>query len=178
MINLQHKSISTTLVALILLSYLLGLAACGYRFSGGGELPGNIHKVYISIFENKSGETGIEMLLSNYLVNQFTRFKTVKIVKRDEAEAILTGTIKGTHIRAIAHETPNQPAEESITLYIDVEMTSPDGRLLWSANDIAATDTYDVAPEKIRTEQNKRSAIAILSERAAERIYYRLTDQF
>jgi len=178
MINLQHKSISTTSVALILLSYLLGLAACGYHFSGGGELPGGIRTVNIGIFENRTGETGIGTLLTNHLVNQFTRFDSVEIVEKDKAEAILTGTIKGTRIRTIAHESPNQPEERRITLYIDVELTSPDGRRLWSANDITASDFYDISAEKIRSERNKKSAITELSERVAERIYYRLTDRF
>ena len=157
---------------------ILSLTACGYHFSGGGELPEGIKKLSIGIFKNKSGETGIETLVTNDLVNQFTRFENVRIVERDQAEAILTGTIKASRIRTIAHESPSQPAERRITLFLDVELTSPDGKKLWAANDISASDSYEVAPEKRRTEQNKKSAIAVLSERLAERIYYRLTDQF
>lgn len=175
--HIPPKSISGTSVWLILIC-LAALTACGYHFSGGGELPEDIQKISIGIFENKSGETGIETLLTNDLVNQFTRFDNVRIVGSGEAEAVLSGIIKASRIRTIAHTSPNQPAERRITLYLDVELTSPDGRQVWSANDITASDAYEVASEKHRTEQNKKSAIAILSERVAERIYYRLTDQF
>jgi outer membrane lipopolysaccharide assembly protein LptE/RlpB len=157
---------------------LLLLTACGYHFSGGGDLPAGIRTVSIGIFENRSGETGIETLITNDLVNQFTRFDNVRIVDREAAEAVLTGTIKASRIRTIAHSSPTQPAERRVTLFLDVTLRSPDGQKIWSANDISASDSYEVAAEKWRTEQNKKSAIAVLSERVAERIYYRLTDRF
>lgn len=157
---------------------LLFLTACGYHFSGGGDLPAGIKAVSIGIFENRSGETGIETLLTNDLVNQFTRFDNVRIVDRGAAEAVLTGTIKSARIRTIAHKSPTQAAERRITLFLNVALRKPDGQKIWSANDISASDSYEVAAEKWRTEENKKSAIAVLSERAAERIYYRLTDRF
>jgi len=157
---------------------LILTTACGYHFSGGGELPGGIRTVSISIFENRSGETGIETILTNDLVNQFTRFDTVRIVGKDQAEAILTGTIRSARTRTIAHKSPSQPTERRITLFLNVAMHSPDGRPIWSAKDIAASDSFEMASDKRRTGQNKKSAIAKLSERLAERIYYRLTGQF
>lgn len=152
--------------------------ACGYNFSGGGELPGGIQTVNIRIFENQSGETGIETLLTNDVVNQFLRFDTVRIVEKDQAEAILTGTIKSARIRTIAHKSPGRSTERRITLYLDVTLHSRDGRRIWSASDIASGDSFVVASEKHRTEQNKKSAIANISKRLAERMYYRLTGEF
>lgn len=157
---------------------LAGLAACGYQFSGGGEVRGGIERISISFFKNQSGETGIEAIVTNDIVNQFTRFKTVKVVDKASAEGILTGVISSAQIRTISHTTPNQPAERRITLHLQVSLKTPDGRLIWSTRDISASDSYDVAPEKRRTEQNKKSAIASASQRLAERIYYRLTDEF
>ena len=174
MIYIPQKSISITSVWLI----LLYISACGYHFSGGGDLPAGIKTVSIGIFENRSGETGIETRLTNDLVNQFTRFENVRIVDRDAAAAVLTGTIKSSRIRTIAHKSPTQAAERRITLFLDVALRKPDGQKIWSANDISASDSYEVAAEKWRTEENKKSAIAVLSERVAERIYYRLTDRF
>lgn len=158
--------------------FLVLATACGYHFSGGGKLPGGIQTVNIRIFENQSGETGIETLLTNDIVNQFLRFDTVRIVEKDRAEAILTGTIKSARIRTIAHESPGRSTERRITLHLDVRLQSPDGRRIWSASDIASGDSFEVAAEKHRTEQNKKSAIANISERLAERIYYRLTGEF
>lgn len=173
MIYMPRKLLSITSLLII-----LSFTACGYHFSGGGDLPEGIQTVSIGIFENRSGETGIETLLTNYLVNQFTRFDNVRIVDRNEAEAVLTGTIKNARIRTIAHKSPTQAAERRITLFLDVELRDAEGQKIWSANDISASDSYEVAAEKWRTEQNKKSAIAVLSERVAERIYYRLTDRF
>lgn len=157
---------------------LVLIPACGYQFSGGGTLPGEIETVSIGIFENRTGETGVEAVLANYIVNQFTRFKSVRIVEKKEAEAVLKGTIKSSRIRTVGHSTPSEPTERRITLYLDVELTDPDGRTIWRARDISASDSYEMAPGNRRTEQNKKTALEELSERLAERIYYRLTDSF
>lgn len=162
--------------ALVLL--LAGPAACGYQFSGGGEIRGGIERLSISFFKNQTGETGIEAIITNDIVNQFTRFKTVQLVDTPNAEAVLSGVIRSAQIRTISHTSPNQPAERRLTLHLEVRLKTPDGRLIWSTRDISASDSYDVAPEKRRTEQNKKSAIASASQRLAERIYYRLTDEF
>ncbi len=157
---------------------LASTAACGYHFSGGGELPEGIQRLNISVFENRSGETGIETLVTNDIVNQFIRFDTVELVEKGRADAILTGTIRSARIRTISHISPSRPAERRITLYLEIALKTPEGRVIWSAHDISASDSYDMSTEKRRTEQYKKSAIAKLSERLAERIYYRLTDEF
>ncbi len=38
----------------------LFLAACGYHFSGGGQLPGDISTISVEVFENRTIETGLE----------------------------------------------------------------------------------------------------------------------
>ena len=157
---------------------LAGPAACGYQFSGGGELRGGIERLSISFFKNQTGETGIEAIVTNDIVNQFTRYETVQLVDKASAEAILSGVIRSAQIRTISHTSPNQAAERRITLHLEVRLETADGRLIWSTRDISASDSYDVAPEKRRTEQNKKSALASASQRLAERIYYRLTDEF
>lgn len=167
-----------TFALVLVCTAMLFLAACGYHFSGGGALPGDIQTLNIRMLANKTGETGIEALVTNDLVNQFTRFDTVRLVDKKQAEAVLTGTIRTTRIRTIAHSTPNQSTERRITLYLDVELQDRQGRRIWAARGISASDSYEMAATKRGTEQNKKSAIAEISERLAERIYYRLTDEF
>ncbi|MFO7838388.1 MAG: LPS assembly lipoprotein LptE [Desulfosalsimonadaceae bacterium] len=167
-----------TCALLFVWTAMLFPAACGYHFSGGGALPGDIKTLNISMLANKTGETGIEALVTNDLVNQFTRFDTVRLVDKKQAEAILSGTIRSTRIRTIAHSTPDESMERRITLYLDVELKDREGRRIWAARGLSADDSYEVASTKRGTELNKKSAIAEISERVAERIYYRLTDEF
>ena len=154
------------------------MAACGYRFSGSGELPENVEKLNISVFENHTNENGLETRIANDLIYQFMRFDRLRLTDKATADAFLTGTIKSIESVTISHESVNTSAERRIQVTIAIKLTSSAGSLLWSDNAISAYETYDVSAEKAASDKNKKSALAILSSRVAERIYYRLTDNF
>jgi outer membrane lipopolysaccharide assembly protein LptE/RlpB len=154
------------------------VSACGYRFSGGGELPGGIKKLNIGIFKNRTNENGLESRIANDLIYQFTRFGNLTLTEKAKADAFLSGTIKSVKSVTISHESVNTSTERRIQVTITLELTTKDDGLLWSDNAISAYETYAVSQDKAQTEKNKKSALAILSSRVAERIYYRLTDNF
>lgn len=156
----------------------MAVSACGYRFSGGGELPGGTKKLNVSIFENRTNENGLESQIANDLIYQFTRFGNLQLTEKAKADAFLTGTIKSVRSVTISHQSANTSTERRIQVTLAVKLSATEGGLLWSDNAISAYETYAVSTDKAQTERNKKSALAILSSRVAERIYYRLTDNF
>jgi len=156
----------------------LSLSACGYKFSGGGDLPEKIQSLSIGVLENRTRENGLESQIANDLIYQFTRFSNIQLMDKKKAEAHLTGIIKSATTRTISHKSTNQPTERRIQVLLDMKLTAADGNVIWSADSISGYETYEVESEKSQTEQNKKSALATLSGRVAERIYYRLTDNF
>ncbi len=161
---------------LVLLVLLTG--GCGYRFAGGGGMPGDVERISIEIFDNRTGETGIESIITNDVINEFNRNPMVDVTRSTDAEAILTGTIRSAKTRALSHYSAYSTSEREITIVVDLKLTTPDGEVLWSTKGIEASESYPVSSEKIRTEQNKKSAVANLSGRLAQRIFYRITDRF
>ena len=87
-------------------------------------------------------------------------------------------------ITAITIETAswrgqNVAAERRVTAHVNLRLTDRrTGKLVWSARDVGANETYPVADSNQQTERNKRDAIAVLSKRMAEGIYNRLTTDF
>lgn len=155
------------------------LTGCGYRFSGGGDLPGGIRNLSVGVFENKTRENGLETRIADDLIYQFTRHKNIKLTDKSKSDGHLTGIIRSAKVTTVTHATASMSAERRIQVTMDVRLTATsDGRLLWSAKAISAYETYAVASEKTGTEQNKKSALATLSSKVAERIYYQLTDDF
>lgn len=165
-------------VAAFLALFTVFSNSCGYRFSGSGEMPGDIRRIAIETFDNRSGETGIESIITNDVINEFTRSPTVEVAGKEDAEAVLTGVIRASRTRSISHRSAYTTTEREITIVVDVALTTPGGEVLWSARGIEASGDYAVSHEKIWTEQNKKSALADLSARLAQRIFYRLTDRF
>ncbi|MGB9499734.1 MAG: LPS assembly lipoprotein LptE [Dissulfuribacterales bacterium] len=162
----------------IIVILCLFVTACGYKFSGGGDLPEGIQSLSFGVLENRTREIGLESQIANDLIYQFTRFSNIELTDKNKADAQLTGIIKSAATRTISHKSANVPTERRIQVVLDMKLTSSDGKVIWSADSISAYETYDVDSDKPQTEQNKKSALATLSSRVAERIYYRLTDNF
>jgi len=141
-------------------------------------LPGGFHKLNIGIFENRTNENGLESRIANDLIYQFTRFGNFQLTDKANADAFLTGTIKSVKSVTISHASANTSTERRIQVTIALKFSSIDDGLIWSDNAISGYETYAVSPIKSQTEKNKKSALAKISSRVAERIYYRLTDDF
>ena len=162
-------------IVFAILCFLAFLSACGYRFAGGGTLPSGINSVCVTIFENRTSEIGVENTFTNDLIYEFTR--NGKIASIDKADAFLSGVVKSMSIETVSRSGSHTPIERRVTITLDLKLTDNDGGILWSKG-ISGNEAYDVASDKLSTEQNRRSAISILSERLAEKVYNRLTEDF
>ena len=166
------------IVLLILL--LIFVSNCGYRFTGSGDFPEGTQRIFIPIFENRTSESGLEKLITNDLIYEFTRNrKDILAGSTENADAVLYGIIHSIGIETISRNDPNTSAERSIRLSVDMKLVVPEGRVIWQVKGINSNEAYNVLPDnKYKTVQNRREAIAKLSQRLAEKVYTRMTDNF
>ncbi len=166
------------IVLLILL--LILVSSCGYRFTGSGDFPEGTQRIFIPIFENRTSESGLEKLITNDLIYEFTRNrKDILAGSTENADAVLYGIIHSIGIETISRSDPNTSAERSIRLSVDMKLVVPEGRVIWQVKGINSNEAYNVLPDnKYKTVQNRREAIAKLSQRLAEKVYTRMTDNF
>jgi len=157
---------------------LVFFSSCGYRFVGSGAFPAGIKSVCIPILENRTSETGVENILTNDLIYEVTRDKKVALTSRDKADALLSGVIKSMRIDTISRKGTHSSLERRVRVTVDLKLTGPDGTVIWFAKDVSANEAYDVMPDKLATEQNRRDAISVLSKRLVERLYGRITGDF
>jgi outer membrane lipopolysaccharide assembly protein LptE/RlpB len=158
--------------------FLVLFPSCGYKFVGSGSFPAGVESVCISILENRTSETGMENVLTNDLIYEVTRGSKVALTSRDKADALLSGVIKSMSIQTISRTGTHSSLERRVRVAVDLKLTSPDGRVIWSARGVSANEAYDVAPDKLVTEQHRRDAISVLSKRLAETVYNRIIADF
>ena len=157
---------------------LLFFSACGYRFSGSGNLPGGIQTVAIEIFENRTTETGLENIITNDLIYEFSR-KGRRVEKDSKkAEAVLTGVIESERIATISRRAQQSALARRVTIVVGLKLTGSDGGVKWSASGVSSFQDYNVTTDKQANEISKRRAIEDLSKKLAEKVYNRLTDNF
>ena len=166
-------------IALLLLCLLL-LLACGYRFVGSGSFPEGVNYIFIEVLENRTSKIGVERIVTNQLVFEFSRRRENSLVsKLDDADAILKGSINSIRTQTISRIDSEVANEREVTMTMDLKMIKSDGgAVIWAANGLSDREAYDVVDAKIETDRNEGLAIRRLSERISERIFNRLTDDF
>ena len=155
------------------------LSACGYRFAGSGGFPDNVQKIFIEVFENRTSKTGIERIVTNQLVFEFTRQREKSLANAPQnADAILKGVIQSIRTRTISRVDTEVANEREVIMSVDLRLLAQSGKVIWAAKGLSGRQAYDVSDSKLQNDRNEDEAIEKLSERISERIFSRLTDDF
>jgi len=167
-------------IIVFILFLLILVSGCGYRFVGTGDFPEGTESIFIPIFENRTSESRLENQVTNDLIYEFTKNrKDILVGSIGDADAVLYGIIHSISIETISRDNPSISSERSVKLSVDMKLVAPEGRVIWRVKGITANEAYNVVPDhKHRTVQNRREAISKLSQRLAEKIYTRMTDNF
>ena len=166
------------IIALFFLCALLG-HACSYRFAGSGGFPDDVEKIFIEVFKNRTSKAGIERVVTNQLVFEFTRQREQSLASdAKDADATLKGVIQSIRTRTISRVGTEVASEREVIMTLDLRLIKQDGEVIWAAKGLSGRQAYDVSGLKLENDRNENLAIAILSERISERIFSRLTDNF
>ncbi len=152
------------------------LAGCGYRFVSGGGLPDWVERLYIPVFDNRTGESGIEVTFTNDLIYELTRNAVVRLTTdQAAADAQIHGRITSLRTDTLTHLGHQVALERRVTVELEITITDADGKTLWADAGLTGEEAYPVSRDKRVTEDNRRQAIDEISSRIAEGIYHRLT---
>ena len=80
----------------------VALAGCGYSLRG--NLPGHIRSVAVPVFTNRTSEPAVENILTQAVVQAFSTNGRLRVVKPDQADAILEGEVVDYQILALAFD--------------------------------------------------------------------------
>ena len=81
---------------------LATLGGCGYSLRG--TLPEHVKTVAVPVFANKTSEPAVENFLTQAVVQAFSTNGRLRVVKPEEADAILEGEVVGYEIQALAFD--------------------------------------------------------------------------
>jgi outer membrane lipopolysaccharide assembly protein LptE/RlpB len=156
------------------------VSACGYRFAGQGQFPKGVERIFIEVFENRTSKTGIERVVTNQIVFEFTRQREQSLAADTEnADAILKGVIRRIRTQTISRVGTEVASEREVIMTVDLRLVKQDrGEIIWAAKGITDRQVYDVSDSKLETDRNESFALSRLSERMSERIFSRLTNDF
>ncbi len=164
-----------TIFVLISLACFI-IASCGYRFSDKGELTGGVSKIKIIMFENLTGETGIEHTVTNDIISELMR-NNVEIVNKKE-EATLYGTVALVSVDTISHDDISRANERRIKISVNIKLVENTGKTLLSVEKIEASEEYSISESFDLTKLAKEVAISKISGKIAEEVYLVISENF
>ncbi len=144
----------------------------------GGNLPGNAQSVAVRVLTNRTIETGLEAVVTNALVGELNRLKPGVVVDAGTADAVLTGSIHGLNTDTIAHSGIDTPRERSVVISLSVGLVDRNGKPIWKGGAVTVEETYMASGDRLDSDANRRQAINLAAQRAAERVARRLMEDF
>jgi outer membrane lipopolysaccharide assembly protein LptE/RlpB len=163
---------------MFIISVVVLLAGCGYRFSRGPSLPEGIQSLYIANFENQTSEIGVENDLVAHIIDEFTNVRRARLASdRGSADAVLTGSITAITIFTISRVGESVSDERRVQVTVDAVLTDVNGRTIKKAKGITNGEAYRVDPDNNQvTESNKKEALERVADKLAELTYHRLAE--
>ncbi|MBU1169890.1 MAG: hypothetical protein KKD44_10050 [Proteobacteria bacterium] len=155
------------------------LGSCGYQLTGGGSLPAGVQTVFVSMFENRSSEIGMENTVVSDLIYEFNRNGQKVVTDSRDAHAILSGVIKSISVETVSYNADQTRMESRVIVIADVVFKGNDGAVIWSGEGLVQKQAFKSSREdKQVAEKNRKDALGLVSRRFAENVYARLTDDF
>ena len=163
-----------------LFAALLLLTGCGYHLPGrGGNLPSEVQSLYIELFGNRTAEPFLENRITDSVIDRFARKRPLRLVeKRDIADAVLSGVVTGYSTSPISYDRNDVITEFRSTMTIAVALRqTADDRILWKGS-IDWSEEYPASLDKSVQEDNEAAAIAVIVDRMAQELYFRIMENF
>ena len=96
------------------------VAGCGYSFRG--TLPEHIQTVAVPVFDNKTGEPKLGSLLTNGVVEAFSTNGRLRVVRREDADAVLEGEVIGYSVVPISYDSQANVRQYRLTVTMNLKL--------------------------------------------------------
>jgi outer membrane lipopolysaccharide assembly protein LptE/RlpB len=106
--------------ALGLALLVVGLAGCGYSFRG--NLPDHIKTVAVPVFTNKTSEPAVENFLTSAVVEAYASNGRLRVVKPEDADAILDGEVVGYSVVSIAFDNQANVRQYRLSVTMNIRL--------------------------------------------------------
>ena len=147
---MSNRGPRLTRYCLLLASGLaLFLSGCGYHTGGHAvRLPGDIHTIYVPMFENVTQTFRIEQVMTAAVVQELRSRTNYHIVTSNsaEAEATLKGLVNYTANSPLTYDSVTGRISSSVvTIGMKVSLVSKTGKVLWDNPNYTYREQYQVS---------------------------------
>ncbi|HET6489326.1 MAG TPA: LPS assembly lipoprotein LptE [Syntrophales bacterium] len=181
----NRKTLSRTaqsLTVLLLIALLSMPAACGYRFSPGGEwIDSRLKTVFVDNMVNTTSEPFVEIYLRNGFEDQFRKSSRFRLANsKDTADTILQGTILSLTTPPVAYDRNDKATQGRAVMTVTLLFEERDNKKkIWATSNFSGNETYQIDQANPNaTSVSKTAALQKLSNDMAEKAFRNLMSGF
>ncbi len=178
--TLYRRGVGLGLLALLAGTALLA-AGCGYALVGRGtNIPSDVHKVYLSPFENRTERQQVDQYVTEAIANELVKRRQFNMVSDEStADADLSGAVVGFGLTPITFDNQGRATEYEIAVTAQVEFKRrPGGEVLWKNDHYQFRETYEVDTSEAGFLDREEQAIKDAAQRFAETMVSDLLEGF
>ena len=179
-------------VAFLSLFLLCGLGSgCGYHFREAGKPTGiALDSIAIPLFSSTSTFLGYEAEFTRILRREFITHSRIKITRRGQAQAVLSGSIYSIATEPLTYTVQRQTIHgysstdevtSSRTMTVRVGATLSDratGAVIWQDSNLSGEAGFSVSADPLVNRYNQRQAFISIAQDIAARIYSQTMERF
>ncbi|MBU0485853.1 MAG: PqiC family protein [Proteobacteria bacterium] len=160
---------------------LLLVSGCGYHnpYAAAAAKKQAPQTIHLAMWHNQTNELGLESLIHQALNDWLQQSKSFRLVgAEDGAEYQLSGRITNVDYPGASFSSFDQAKTLNAIVKVEYELKDKTGKKVLPLNIFAREHTYDVAPEAVRTQSNKKKALNAIADEIAETIYISIFHTF
>ncbi len=133
------------------------LSSCSYNFVGSySGLVGGVSKIYISEVKNLTNEPNLQTYLKGYLINELNLDSRVSVVKKQNADGILSVKITSYDISPSSFSASGLTSMYRCTIVVSVSLKGEKGYLIKDKS-LSAYRDYNAQDAVSATEEARLS---------------------
>ncbi len=156
---------------------LISASGCGY--TSKTKLPYDIQSIYVSTVLNKipieqmySYQPGLEMDITNAIIQRFQVDGNLKVERPDQADAVLSIDLKAYEQEGVRFNSLEGVSEFRLFIVLSLTLTHREtGEVIWTEPNFSGNDEYFVTEVRSMGQRSSTTkAIEDLAERVVDRV--------
>ena len=157
---------------------LVLVGGCGYHIQGNASLPAGIKAVHVTLFENRSGESGAENTFTNAFINELLMKTDAQVTDEGHARGFITGTIRSISVGDLTRSSDDAVLQGQVRATMDLSMVADKGGVVWEVKGYSDHKVYTVSSSNATDEFAKQEAVEEIAERLSEKLVSAMGDQW
>lgn len=186
----QNKSLALIFFFLTVIACCI-TSGCGYQFRNAGAPIGvTLDTIAIPLFPTTSSFVGFEADFTRILREEFITHSRVRIVSKENAQAVLSGSIYSIITEPLTFSVRKQTihgfdstdavtSSREMRVRVEAKLTDKDtGTIIWQDGSFIGETTFSVSSDPLRTLYYQRQAFIAIAQDIATRIYSKTMERF